>query len=296
MSENKSVFAEGMVEWLPERAYREEDHQNIFFHDSLHNNPPSTPMGASVHYWPRGTQAAAEWFSLPISRGFDFVLFNGRIYPSPLPITDPEEAQRKGPIFEQKLMAALNDWNGFYGKMVDEWNSSLGYLKGIDRAGLPLDKLLSVLRETIQISKRSWELHFIGMYPCFIGYMMFEGLCQKYDINERDMRIFLQGTETKMYEIDRGLWRLADLAVELGLKNKFEESDKMEALMDHLAETEIGKVWIDQFNDFLAKYGRRTTAAIFDTYYKTWIEDPYPAMSTVRTYIIASRNYGGENS
>ncbi len=286
MSENKSAFAEGMVEWLPERAFREEDHKNFFFHDSLHNNPPMTPMGASVYHCFRGTQMAAEWFSLPFSHGFDFVFYNGRLYASPLPVTDPEEAQRKGPIFEKKLMEALNDWNGFYSKMVDEWTSLLGYLKGIDRSVLMLDKLLSVLRDTIRISKRSWELHFIGMYPCFVGYMMFEGLCHKYGINERDMRIFLQGTETKMYEIDRGLWRLADLAVELGFKNKFEESKDMEELIAHLAKNEVGKVWINQFNDFLANYGRRTTAAIFDPYYKTWIEDPYPAMSTIRTYIL----------
>ena len=56
---------EGKVEWLPERAFRAEDADKLWFHDLLHNGPPSTPMGASVHHWPRGTKFASEFLQFP---------------------------------------------------------------------------------------------------------------------------------------------------------------------------------------------------------------------------------------
>ena len=273
------------VEWVAEKSYRKEDEAKLWFHDSLHNNPPSSPMGASLYHWPRGTQVAAEWISFPYSRGFDFVLYDGRIYPGVLPITDPEEIKAKEPAFGKKLMEALDNWPQFYADGVKEWTNMLSYLRGINKRSLPLDRLLTVLRDAVKISKRSWELHFIYMYPSIFAYMTFEGICKDFNIEERDMRVFLQGYETKMFEIDRAMWRLADIAREMNLTGVFERAEKPEDVKTLMAESELGKVWWDQFEDFLEQYGRRTTAALFDPYYKTWNEDPYPAISTIKTYI-----------
>lgn len=291
MTENNQVHS---VEWLPLKAFRKQDEKKLWFHDSLHNNPPITPMGASVYHWPRGTQVASEWFTFPYSRGFDYVLYDGRIYPGPNPIADPEEIKAKEPIFGEKLKKALDTWPEFYAEGVKEWSSMLGYLKGIDKSKLPLDRLLTVLRDTVKISKRSWELHFIYMYPSIFAYMTFEAVCKEYNIEEKEMRVFLQGFETKMFELDRGMWRLADIAKEMNLTDVFDRADEITAqdnetkgnnIKGLMMETELGKVWWDQFEQLLEKFGRRSTASLFDPYYKTWNEDPYPVLSTIKTYI-----------
>lgn len=283
------------VEWVPQKAFRKEDESKLWFHDSLHNNPPISPMGASVYHWPRGTQVASEWFSFPYSRGFDFVLYDGRIYPGVTPITDPEEIKAKEPVFGEKLKKALDTWPEFYAEAVKEWTNMLSYLRGIDKSTLPLDRLLTILRDTVRISKRSWELHFIYMYPSIFAYMTFEAICKEYNIEEKEMRIFLQGFETKMFELDRAMWRLADLANEMNLTDVFDRADEMGANLSNeekaqnikglMMETELGKVWWDQFDHLLVQFGRRSTASLFDPYYKTWNEDPYPVLSTIKTYI-----------
>lgn len=286
MNSENLEFSDHQVEWLPERAYREEDSQRLWFHDNLHNTPPISPMGASVYHWPRGTRVASEYFTFPYSEGFDFVLYYGRIFPGPVPIADPEVIQAKEPVFGAKLKDMLDNWPKRYADIVEEWTASLSYLKGIDKKTLPTDRLITVLKDAVKISKRSWELHFIAMYPSIFAYMTFEAICQKHGIEERQMRTFLQGFETKMYEIDRGLWSLADLASELELVEEFNEISSQEELQERLGSSTKGKLWLGKFNDFLAKYGRRTTAALFDPYYKTWIEDPMPAFSTIQTYIL----------
>ncbi len=278
-------MTQGRVEWLPERHFRAEDAGALWFHDLLHNGPPSTPMAASLHHWPRGTKYASEFLQFPFSRGFDYILFYGRIYPGPLPITDPAEVQARRPRFQEKMADLLENWPERYQEMIDEWTSMLSYLRGIRKDVLPLDKLLMVLRDAVSISKRSWELHFVGMYTEIVAYQTFEDVCAKNGIEERQMRTFLQGFETKMYEIDRGMWWLADLAGQLGLTETFIGSDTMVDLYARLKESDKGAVWTDEFDLFLKKFGRRTTAALFDPYYPTWLEDPFPALSTIRTYV-----------
>ncbi|SHI17720.1 PEP-utilizing enzyme [Desulfosporosinus lacus] len=290
------------VEWLVKKAYRKDDEARLWFHDDVHNNPPSTPMGASVLHWPRGTQAAAEWIAYPYSRGFDYVLYDGRIYPGVLPILDPEEIKPKKPMFEQKLRKALDTWPEFYAEGVKEWTNMLSYLRGINKRSLPLDRLLLILRDAIKISKRSWELHFIYLYPSIFAYTTFEGICKEFNIEEKDMRIFLQGFETKMFEIDRAMWRLAAIAQEMNLTDVFDQAEKVSGDLKRsideverteksntvkrlMTEFELGKVWWEQFEHFLEQYGGRTSVAIFDVYYPTWKEDPYPAISTIKTYI-----------
>ena len=81
------------------------------------------------------------------------------------------------------------------------------------------------------------------------------------------------------------LWWLADLAARQGLVETFTGADDLEDLYDRLHEGDPGTAWLAEFDAFLEKYGRRSTAAIFDPYYTTWLEDPYPALATILTYV-----------
>jgi pyruvate,water dikinase len=275
-----------VAEWMPELRFREQDRATLWFHDQIHHNPPATPMEASIVYtWARGTQVASEWIQFPYSRGFQLIINDGRLYPSIIPITDPKEIKAREAKFGPRLMETLDNWHEFYGEAVTEWSNMLNYLKSIDKQVLSLERLLSVLKEAEKTWKRAWELHFICMYPSIAAYMTFEKVCQKYNINERDMRIFLQGFDTKMFELDRALWKLVDLAQEMKVAHIFNQADKPEDVESLMKESRLGQVWWSQLQKLLEKFGRRTTAAVLGFYYKTWIEDPYPVLSTIKTYI-----------
>jgi pyruvate,water dikinase len=213
------------------------------------------------------------------------IINDGRLYPSIIPITDREEIQAREAKFGPKLMETLDRWHDFYGEAVTEWSNMLNYLKGIDKHALPLERLLVVLKDAEKICRRSWELHFICMYPSIAAYMTFEQVCRKHNISERDMRIFLQGYDTKMFELDRALWRLADLAREMKVAEVFDRADKIEDVERLMNETSLGQVWWSELQNLLEKFGRRTTAAVLGFYYKTRIEDPYPVLTTIKTYI-----------
>src|SRR5450756_1384526 len=84
-------------------------------------------MGASLHHWPRGTKFASEYMPFPFSRGFDYVLYNGRIYPGPIPITDPDEQNARLPAFGAKMGDLLENWPERYTELTDEWTAMLSY-------------------------------------------------------------------------------------------------------------------------------------------------------------------------
>lgn len=274
------------MEWCPELAFSEKDYQRYWFHDNLHNYQPITPMGASLYHWPWGTQYAADYFTFPYSRGFELTLYDGRIYPGVMPIFDPEEIKAKEPVFMQMLMEKLDNWPQFYKEGTDELSTNLGYLKNLDKKSLPLNRLIDVLRDTELIHRRAYELHFIYMYSSFFGYMFFEGVCKKHNIEEKQMSIFLQGFDQKMAEVDRALWSLADLANELGIVGLLNQVSNCEDLDKILSADAKGQQWLQKFRAFLETYGRRTTAAVLDQYYKTWIEDPMPPFQTIQSYIL----------
>jgi pyruvate,water dikinase len=203
-----------------------------------------------------------------------------------LPVTDPEEVKRRERVFSSVSSELFAEWPKWYASCVREWISLLEYLKGIRKELLSLAKLSEVLRETIEASKRAWELHFYGLYAALSAYTDFEALCQHYGISEKETRTFLQGYDTKVYETDRALWGLAGLAHDLGLEEAFVSAESSEALERYLDNSPRGRAWLKEFRDFLEYYGRRTTAAIFDPYYPTWREEPWPVLFTLKTYIL----------
>jgi len=273
------------VEWNPMRAFRKEDEEHLWFHDAVHNNPPISPMGSSVYHWPWGASWAAEEVSFPNSRGFSYVLYYGRIYPGVIQIKDEAEIRARARIFDEKIKERIDNFPKLYAQLVEEWKRNLEYLAGIDKSKLPLDKLLMVLKEAVRISKRNWALHFVMQYPGYLAYQNLVEICKKYGIEERDVRLLLQGFPTKMYEVDRALWRLVRRARELGIINYLIE-EKPEELLSKLEKIENGRIWLNEFNNFLKLYGKRTQAAVFDVMYPTWLEDPMPVLNTLKTYAL----------
>lgn len=277
------------VNWCPKLAFMEEHEKRFYVYDVLHNNPPMTPMGASIFFTHAGTWGmtyGCEALSFPYSRGLTALLYNGRLYAGAEPIMDIEEVREREPKFKEKLGEIIKNWPKVYDEWRDEWERNLKRLAGIDRGKLSLKELYDVQKETIGICRRHWELHGIGLYAAQIVYLQFEEVCKPYGIDEKEMTKFLQGYPTKPYEVDRELWRLAYLATELNISDLFLTVEKMEDLPAELSKTDAGKKWLEDFNKFLQAYGRRTTAAMHDTYYPSWLEEPSIVLATIKTYLM----------
>ena len=283
------------VEWATKWAFREEDEKFFWFFSFEQQSVPYTPMAATL--WgssggPQGQTWAYESVSMPYSYGMLFKLYKGIGYCGAIPVMDPEEIKKRETKYKEKVPQMVRNFPKFYAETIEEWEKGLKHLADINsrKEALSPKELLDALKEADRFLRRMWELHMLVMHIVLAAYFPFEELCKQYGVDANDVPKLLQGFPNKMTECDGWMWRLSNLALELGLGDTFTRNEKVEALPNEMSKTDNGKKWLEEFNKFLAVFGKRTTApANYDFCYLTWLEHPSPALNTIKTYVLAGK-------
>jgi len=122
------------------------------------------------------------------------------------------------------------------------------------------------------------------MYPLLANYLGFYGLCGQLGIDPGEIAKFLQGYDTKIMECDRRLSRLAQSALDHGLRDLFVGTDA-EQLDGVLRSGSSAARWVEEFDGFLDEFGWRTEG-IADINLAPWIEDPTPPLGNIRSSLI----------
>ena len=112
--------------------------ENIFwFRDDLHNPYPISPFGMSTiqraHMW--GFALAAEETKLPPSRGAVVKTHKGRVYLGFVPITDPQEIEKRAQQFGPYIQNSIENWDTYYGGAMKEGEELTVPLANQDTAG-----------------------------------------------------------------------------------------------------------------------------------------------------------------
>lgn len=283
-------------------------------HDTVHDPEPYTPLAGCTRCYVRqnGFFRATQRASHPVSKG-NASRFNADGYMAlsqPIPVL-PEEVDERRALFlehiapfKERFEDIWGDFRhkgkvGSYLRQMQENYARIGTFDletwsfDLERFSAESEKLssgevLSLFVEAQEIMLKHFEIHFEIMYVTFTAYMEFEALTRElFGIDDTDpsFQKLIQGFDNKIYEFDRELWRLAHLAVDLGLADIFKEVAS-EQLLSRLKEAgNGGNEWLKEFRQFLTIYGRRS-ANPFDMYKITWIEDPMPVLVMLRDYIV----------
>jgi phosphohistidine swiveling domain-containing protein len=276
------------VPWAPLRQFREGHKDRFWFQDVIHYAIPLSPMCASHFVMEHGAMYGCEQLSLPVSKGLTYVVYDGYVYLTPIPVTDAEEMKQREAMWRGKFMDIVGNWDKYYSEVFAELDKVLQDLDRVNAevARLPLDKLVDALDEAARLDERKEEIHIPTLYVVQACYMIFEEICRKYGIAEKEMTRFLAGTKTKMTECDASLWGLTRRAKELGLADSFLKQENMEELPAKLSQSAEGEQWLKEFNEFLKVFGHRQESGVSDYNQRTWFEYPAPALFTIKTYLM----------
>lgn len=274
--------------WAPYRQYTEQHADKMWFCDSMHWPFIVSPMNASHPGLDWGSLHAAEYLSLPFTKGFVCIVHNGWLYISPIPVTDEAEIKQREARWKEIFPAIMSKFDQVYAEAIEKLEKNN---QGFDRIlaeipGLPVNKLIDAWDEMQRLSERKEEIHLPMMYLAMICYMMFEGIAGAYGIPEKDMVKFLAGTKNKMIEADERLWKLTRRAKQLGLADLFLKEENMEDLPAKLSKIPEGEQWLKEFNVFLKRYGHKQESGVTDYNQRTWFEYPAPALFTIKTYLM----------
>jgi pyruvate,water dikinase len=161
--------------------------------------------------------------------------------------------------------------------------ANLASLGAVDADRLTTPHLLDYLLKTEEINRRHWEIHFILMYPADTIYLQFEAFCKAHGIEEKDFVDLLKGFNSMSTQTDEGLWGLAEMADQAGLRDRLQNTPAG-ALREALGSEPVGREWLAQFDAWLLRFGNRISAGHLDVMYPTWKEDPTPVLDTINSY------------
>jgi len=261
------------------------DGEIFWFRDDLHQPYPISPMGMTTiqkhHAW--GYHVASEQTQLPPSKGAHVKIYQGRVYLGFALIDDPEEVARRAKAFGELVDHCTDHWAEFYDGYIFEVKANLASLAAVDGDRLTLSHLLDYLKKSEEVNRRHWEIHFILMYPADTIYLAFEEFCREHEVVEADFVNLLKGMHSMSTQTDEGLWALARMADDTGLRDRLMAAQAVN-IREVLAADTAGRDWLAQFDAWLSTFGNRISAAHLDVMHPTWKEDPAPVLETINSY------------
>ena len=259
-----------------------------WFLDGTHSVPPWTPMFGWfwINFCRHGMQYGAETLSLPTVKGWDWRFRNGGGYLTLLLVKTEQEKQEREKRFREAMRPFVEDydglWNGFVREMLDRYAG----LKALDLDRASNIELLENFEETINVTRRMWEIHMYMMYGTYTAYILFENMCRDLvgiDDTHPTFHKLVSGFDNKVLQVDRRLWEFSRKAEEMGLAPLFLESAP-EKILPALEADPRGREFLEAFREFLDEDGWRMQR-MSEINLPTWVEDPTPALVNVKQFL-----------
>lgn len=239
---------------------------------------------AGQHAWPYGCSA----LSIPRSRGGDLRLKATWWYIA-VSVPSEEDQKQRELVFRERIAPWVDDFEREWrGKFVKELTGLFEHLKNVDVKQLSDLDLWIHFREWVVALYRVWEIHMVGLCAGNSIWMLFDEMAKELigmERNSPEMKMLMSGFDNRSFEVDAALWRLGQRADELGLGRLFQTTKDDEGLLAELGQSEAGKTWLGEFNEFLQENGWRTERIHQVCSRASWIENPSLAIPDVRRAI-----------
>jgi pyruvate,water dikinase len=247
--------------------------------------PVRKPLGcASVVEHADRHHVAAERFSWPGSKGLQWKYINGFLYLG-VPLTTEEERKQREPVFREKIRPYIEDFEAEWrGRLLPEVVEQLERLKRVELEKLNNAELRDYLWDWLTVGNRIIDIHFEIMGILNPIYAMFSEMCHELigiDQSDLQFKTLMSGFDNKAYEVDKGLWRLADRAKGLKLEPLFQATPDDEQLLFRLEESGAGRKWLGELHEFLNEHGWRCER-LCDASIPSWVEKPAMALSAIK--------------
>jgi pyruvate,water dikinase len=183
-------------------------------------------------------------------------------------------------------------WDDEY---LPEIKSHLQHWEEFDPASSTLSQLVDALDDSVERTRRLYEIHFLIWLPFMAAISLFDDLHR--DLlggdSEFDAYRLLQGFENKTVQSGRALWQLSRRALQVAAVRAVVEQEPAEAVTAALGDTQEGRRFLHLLDEYLQTWGQRGDR--WGWSFPSWIEDPTPVIRTLKDYVRqADRDLEGE--
>ena len=280
------------VEWK-----NEEEKKLFWFYDDNHVPNPVSPMYFSLHgWWGPTLDYMYRRFGFPIGCAWNAKKVNGYVYTAISP-RDPNEAALIGPYYGWIMPTyAENFLDWWQQRYLPEIKRNFEYLDTYDTKNASLQELMVFLEEAIDIQERHFRLHWILNLAQFQASLTFQILAKELipDVDGTLLGRILISLEDRNWDSVRKLWQLKEeVKVNLELKQTFDSKETASAIIPALQATPTGQAFMEKVKAYLKEYGYKPLYT-HEYIYKLWVEDPTPAVETIKGYLVSDYNFPEE--
>jgi phosphohistidine swiveling domain-containing protein len=198
--------------------------------------------------------------------------------------TDSPTAQH--PNDEDRLGTAIGRlgelWDEEY---LPEIKRHLRHWEAVEPAAQTLPELIDTLGESVNRTRRLYEIHFMIWFPFMSAISLFDD-CYRDElggVSDFDAYRLLQGFKNKTVESGLAIWQLSRQALQLGSVRMVLEQEPANAVVAALRMTPEGRRFLGLLNEYLDVWGQRGDR--WGWSFPSWIEDPTPVIKTLKDYV-----------
>ena len=285
---------------------REQDEQRFWFFDGMHNPTPVHPFDTIMteSWWVALNQGANRVWRVPPSRGLDQRLLNGYVYSSPREVHEPEELAARAPVFAARAQDYFANWDEIYDAWVAKATDCIERLKAISFVPPPdvepdsvieqrqaltsVWHLLAAYNRLIENMQEMAHYHFEMLTLGYGAYLTFRDLCAELfpSIDNQTITRMVSGQELVLFRPDAELRKLAALAHELGLQDRFAAPGAPDEVLARLDDgSDEGRRWLEAFEAAKDPWFWYSTGAGYSHQDRAWMDDLRVPFAALRGYL-----------
>jgi pyruvate,water dikinase len=284
---------------------REYEDSTFWFMDGVHTPEVIPPWDATIlEFAIIGlSQYNTRHYVIPPALGVDLRFLNGYMYLSPVGVADPEEIGSRVPEFAERAGYYFQNWDRLYAAWLPKVRALIDELESISFSPLPhredmavitegrgtgsaLD-LISTYSKLVDLTMKLWHYHFEFLNLGYAAYLDFFGFCKQLfpSIPDQAIAKMVAGIQVDLFQPDDEIKKLAHLAVELGLADRFAGSSAASELFDELRDDPQGEKWLAAWEEASQPWFNFSAGSGFYHSDKVWLENPDIPLGFLRTYI-----------
>lgn len=246
--------------------------------------PPWAPL--LFQDWMMSQPALGEWagyeaWSVPGTHGWDVRVKDGLMYITVL-LTDDEEKKQRESIFRERTAKVIEDPFGLWESAKPKFKQTVDQLHPFDVEKANNAELAIHICDCCDWARRMAQLHMYVMAGLGgLTFLFRDMLWELTKIAPSDIRFakLMSGYDNMLYRANKGLGELTTSAMDLGLRDVFDKIDPAE-VPAKLEESDKGREWLKQFNEYLKIYGMRPM--VWGISAPTWLEKPATPIIEIR--------------
>jgi phosphohistidine swiveling domain-containing protein len=251
--------------------------------DRMHAPEPMTLADALAFEcaFDHGLTAAARAYGVrlrAVTRRINTYLYLALVPTNGRAAEHPNGADRLG-----AAIGRLGDlWDDEY---LPEIKRHLQHWEALDPASSTLSQLIDALDDSVERTRRLYEIHFLIWLPFMAAISLFDDFYRDVlgGVSDFDAYRLLQGFDNKTVESGRALWQLSRRALQVAPVRVVLKQEPAEAVTAALEESPEGRRFLDLLHEYLQTWGQRGDR--WGWSFPSWIEDPTPVIRTLKDYV-----------